>query len=439
MKVQDFFTLAKEKGLTASQLSINKSSGLVLKIYKGQLDNYTVSEEQQILASGIYNGKYGSCTAEKMTKATFPYLVNSIIDAAKNGEKENLVGIFKGSDKYYKKNAYNRELSKISVDDKIALIKDIEKEIYAVDSRITDVETEYQEDDITEEFYNSYGLKLRNRTNLFLIAASVVCKQGDEVKTDYRIYFGSDMKAFDKETFVKELTKAALNKFGGTQVESGKYPTVIKNDVFSSLLKYFVGSMSSEEVQKKSSMLEGKLNKRVASRIVTLQEKPLQKNCFFTYFDAEGVARKNKDLISRGTLKTYLYNRETALKDRVETTANATFENGKIGIGVTQLVLKKKKKTFDEMIAPIEKGVFISDVQGLGTGMNTESGDFSCQAEGYLIENGKLTKPLSLITLSGNLFRMMKDIVDLDDKDELLTNRVNTPDVYIKSLSIGGK
>ena len=113
------------------------------------------------------------------------------------------------------------------------------------------------------------------------------------------------MKAFDKETFVKELTKAALNKFGGTQVESGKYPTVIKNDVFSSLLKYFVGSMSSEEVQKKSSMLEGKLNKRVASRIVTLQEKPLQKNCFFTYFDAEGVARKNKDLISRGTLKTW--------------------------------------------------------------------------------------------------------------------------------------
>ena len=197
--------------------------------------------------------------------------------------------------------------------------------------------------------------------------------------------------------------------------------------------------MSSEEVQKKSSMLEGKLNKRVASRIVTLQEKPLQKNCFFTYFDAEGVARKNKDLISRGTLKTYLYNRETALKDGIQTTANATFENGKIGIGVTQLVLKKKKKTFDEMIVLIEKGVFISDVQGLGTGMNTESGDFSCQAEGYLIENGKLTKPLSLITLSGNLFRMMKDIVDLDDKDELLTNRVNTPDVYIKSLSIGGK
>jgi PmbA protein len=91
------------------------------------------------------------------------------------------------------------------------------------------------------------------------------------------------------------------------------------------------------------------------------------------------------------------------------------------------------------MIAPIEKGVYITEIAGLGTGMNSTSGDFSCQAEGYMIENGKITKPLNLITMSGNLFKMFNNIKEFDNNCKMNDSGTAIGDVYIKSLNIGGK
>ena len=91
------------------------------------------------------------------------------------------------------------------------------------------------------------------------------------------------------------------------------------------------------------------------------------------------------------------------------------------------------------MIAPIKKGVYITEIAGLGTGMNANSGDFSCQAEGYMIEDGKVTTPLNLITLSGNLFKMLNDIRDLDNEAKMDESGMAVPAVYIKSMNIGGE
>ncbi|HBS02609.1 MAG TPA: TldD/PmbA family protein, partial [Firmicutes bacterium] len=122
------------------------------------------------------------------------------------------------------------------------------------------------------------------------------------------------------------------------------------------------------------------------------------RNVYFSYFDGEGVACTNKDVIKNGKLMTYFYNRETAKKDGVETTGNAFWGGGKIGTAFGNVFVKPGKKSFDELISDIKEGVYITDVAGLQTGMNANSGDFSCQAEGFLIKDGKLDKPLNLIT-----------------------------------------
>ena len=148
---------------------------------------------------------------------------------------------------------------------------------------------------------------------------------------------------------------------------------------------------------------------------------------------------KNKTVIDKGVLKTYFHNRETAKKDGVESTGNASWGGGKFGIGFLNVFVKGGKKSFDEMIAPIKLGVYITDIAGLGTGMNPASGDFSCQAEGFMIRVGKFAEPLNLITLSGNLMKMFDSIKDLDNRVELQVSATSCPDLYIKSMNIGGK
>ena len=440
MKLDKFFALAKEKGLSEAQIQASKSKSTSIGLFHHEIDSYSINDTQSIVACGVVNGKFGICRTEKMGKDTFEFLINGIIDSARVNEKNEKAELFKGSEKYHKKNLYAKELGEIDIQKKIEMIRQVENDLYAYDKRITEVDdVEYEESESLSEFYNSYGLKLKEHSNYFAIVASAVAKQGEEVKTNGDVFFGSDLSKFDEKAFVKGIGDDLVSKFGGVQCPSGKYPTVLKNEIFSPLIAYFLGSTSSDEVQRQSSFLAGKLHQKIASSKLTISEKPLQKNFFFSYFDDEGVATMPKDIVKKGVLNTYLYNRETAKKDGVETTGNGVWAGNKIGIGFCNIVVKGSKHTFEEMIAPIKEGVYITEIEGLGTGMNSQSGDFSCQAQGYMIRDGKLAEPLNLITLSGNLLKMLNDIKGFDNRMKLMISSTTCADVLIKQMSIGGK
>lgn len=440
MKFDQFFALAKARGISESQIQIGKSKSIAMSLFHHEMDSYNISESQRIIACGIYNGKFGSCRTEKLDKTTFDFLINGIIDSASTSEKTEEASLFQGSEKYHKKNVYNPELAGVPVEKKIALLHEIENGLFAFDKRVSEVESvSYEEDESVSQFYNSFGLKLKQKSNYCIFSAGVCGKNGEEIKSAWDVFLGNDIAAFDVQDFVKRIGDKLLAKFGGVQCASGLYPTVLDNTVFSHLINYFVSSTSSDEVQRRSSFLIGKLHQKIASSKVTIEEKPLTKNVFFSYFDDEGVATTNKALVKRGVLENFLYNRETAKKDGVESTGNGQWEGDKIGVGYGNIVVKPSKKSFEDMIAPIKEGVYITEIEGLGTGMNAQSGDFSCQAQGFMIRDGKLAEPLNLITLSWNLLKMLDGVKDLDNRAKLMTNSINCPDVLVKTMSIGGK
>jgi PmbA protein len=440
MKYDQFFALAKQNGIEASQLQIGRSKSTSMSLFHHEMDNYSISDSQNIVACGVVNGKFGSCRSEKLDKDTFAFLVKGILDSASVNEKEEKAELFKGSEKYHKKNVFNKDLPLVPVEKKIALLHEIEDGLFAYDKRIVEVEqVAYEEVESVSEFYNSYGLKLTQKSNYFFVYGVAVAKVGEEVKNAFDVVIGNDFSTIDAKALIKSIGDKVLAKFGGAPCVSKKYPTVLRNDVFASLVNYFISSASSDEVQRQSSFLIGKLGQQIASKKVTILEKPLQKNVFFSYFDDEGVATMDKEIVNHGVLKTYLYNRETAKKDGVESTGNGQWEGDKIGIGYGNIVVKGSTKSFTEMIAPIKEGVYITEVEGLGTGMNAQSGNFSCQAQGFMIKDGKLEAPLNLITLSGNLLEMLQDVQGLDNNERLLMSSFTCPDVYIKEMAIGGK
>ena len=110
-----------------------------------------------------------------------------------------------------------------------------------------------------------------------------------------------------------------------------------------------------------------------------------------------------------------------------------------MGTGYGNLFVKPGKKSFDELISDIKEGVYITEVAGLGTGMNPVSGDFSCQAEGFLIKDGKVDRPLSLITLSGNLLKMFRDCQGFGSDVKMTDSSISIASMRIKSMSIGGE
>lgn len=439
MNFNKFFALAKEKGITEAQIQVSKSTATSAKLFKHEIDSYSVNDSQAIIACGIYNGKFGSGTTQKFGKDSFEFLVNQIIMTATYSEKPNDIGLFKGSKKYSKKNVFSKELEETPMAKKLEVLRSIEDSIYAFDGRFTEAEVSYSERSSSSEFYNSYGLKLKQKSNYFYVYAGAVARVGEETKTFGDVFLDNTFSKFNKDAFVKGICEKTLSKFGGAPCVSGKYPTVLSRDIAADLVACFLSSAVADEVQRHSSFLEGKLEQKIASSKVTIEEKPLTKNVFFSYFDDEGVATQNKVIVKNGVLKQFFYNRETAKKDGVETTGNASWEGSKIGTDFGNIFVKPGKQSFDEMISSIKEGVYITEIAGLGTGMNSNSGDFSCQAEGYMIRDGKLAEPLNLITLSGNLLKMFSDVKAFDNNVAMTSDAISIADVYIKKMSIGGK
>lgn len=195
---------------------------------------------------------------------------------------------------------------------------------------------------------------------------------------------------------------------------------------------------NAENVQKKTSLFVGKLGEQVASKKVTIIENPYANNVFYTYYDSEGVATSKKAFIEKGVLKLFAHNLGTAAKEGVETTGNATGGGGKISVGFRGLSIKPGRKSEEQLIGSIKEGVYIDSVQGLHSGLNPQSGNFSLQANGFMIRDGKIAEPVNLITIAGNLVTLFKDISDVGNNLELQLSSALVPSIKIKSLSISG-
>jgi PmbA protein len=440
MSYTKYFEKAKQEGLESLELYIGHKYELSFGLFHSEVASYSLSDTAGVSARGIYQGKIGYAYSEKVAKDTPTFLVTQIKENALGVDKDDPAIIFKGSEKYKKKNIFNEDIAKISIDEKMKNLYEIEAKLKAADPRVVEVEScDYSESQDETVLVNSYGLKLKSKSNYFYYYASVVVKEGEDVKTGYKVKLANDPKEFVIDDFVKAVIKNAVDKLGGKPCASKKYPTVLSPKVTASLVGVYLESASAEEVQRHSSLLEGQLHNKIASSKVTISELPLKKTCFFRYFDDEGVATYNKPIIEKGVLQTYLYNLTTAAKDGVTTTANGYKAGGRVDIGYVNVELKPGRKHLSEVLGKIKEGLYIEEVQGLHAGMNAQSGNFSLQASGFMIRDGKIAEPVNLITVAGNLKQLFLDIKEVADDSELQLSSISAPSVFVKKLAISGK
>ena len=438
-KYDKFFALAKEAGLQEVELYISESRSLSISMFHGEVEEYKDNNGYSILARGILNGKCGSATADVWNAEKAAWLVKEMVANAKVIENDDPIFIFKGSEKYHKVNTYNKDLDNVSVDRVLQNLVAIEKTCRELDPRIIEIAgTEYHQSSDKTTLINSNGLNLVQKNNYFYFVIQCVAKEGEQTKSGYDFFFDNDFSKFDLNKFCKKVVNQTVSQLGGEACESNKYKAVLHPDVVTSLIKAYVGHANAEEVQKHSSLFIGKIGQKIASKKVTIEDRPLQKNPFARWFDDEGVATYNKAIVKNGVLQTYLYNLTTAAKDGVQSTGNG-YGGGKKGVESTFLYLKPGKKSLDELFVEVGNGVYITDVSGLHAGLNPQSGNFSLQSTGFMIENGKKGRPLDLITVSGNLLEIFQDVLEVGNDVTVSPSGVSAESVLIKKIAVSGK
>jgi len=435
-----FFALAKEAGLESADLTSNETSSLSVSVFHGEVDSLTNNSSYELVARGIYKGKMGTVSVDNVNKDSPEYLVKEIKRGASIIENDDPVFVFKGSEKYHKKNVSKNVDFGENVQEKVGILLEIEKKLLAYDKRINEVVTVgFESSSHAYKKTNSYGLKLSQKMNTYSYFAEVTAKDGDEIRTGWNIFASLDENEFNIDEYVEKVAKDALQKLGSVQCDSKKYPVVLNPECVASLMSFLISSLDAEEVQKHTSLLEGKLNEQVFSKKLTVVENPLEKNLFFRYFDDEGVATNKKFLIKNGVVSTYLYTLQTAAKDNVQATGNG-YGVGKAKADVGYVQVKGGKKSEAEMISSIKEGVYITELTGLHSGMNPHSGNFSLQCAGFMIRDGKKAEPLALITVAGNLINVFNNIKCVANNNKLVIgNQMSCPSIYVGKMAISGK
>ena len=93
------------------------------------------------------------------------------------------------------------------------------------------------------------------------------------------------------------------------------------------------------------------------------------------------------------------------------------------------------------MLEACEGGIYITQIEGMFAGADTESGDFSLLACGNRIVDGRVSSAVNQFTISGNICGLWRDIEMIgDDPVYRLSGSACavSPTVKVKSLMVSG-
>ena len=449
MKLDEFieklFKSAEEYGFTGCEAYYGAGSSFRAMVRGGEVEEYKSAESGGLSFRGIYGGKMGYSYSEAIDGAIIPLLVKNAAENAGIIESAEAERLFKGSESYMEL-PEDTDGDEMDPARKIELAKRMEARALSADPRVKSVIHCLVSTGSGEtRIMNTLGLSLSHASGYAYALILVQAEENSQVKVAGEYYIGHSLKGFDPEDLAEQAVKKAVSYLGASPVKNGKYPVVLNNLEAINLISSFAGVFYAEKVQKGFSLLKGKLGTTIASECVTLRDDGVYKDSLGNVpFDSEGVATKNKAVIENGVLKTYLYNLKTAEIDGVESTGNGfkpSFRNP-VGTACANFYIVPSDTGLEELFKEMGDGLYITELAGLHSGTNAVSGSFSLSADGYLIENGKIARPVEQITVAGNFFDLLKDITavgsDLRFDDPGGDGCFGMPSILIKELAVAG-
>ena len=155
--------------------------------------------------------------------------------------------------------------------------------------------------------------------------------------------------------------------------------------------------------------------------------------------DGEGLAARKNMIIENGMLSQFLHNSYTARRLGASSTGSAVRgARSTPSVGLHALCLKPGTVDREALFQKVGNGIFVRGVNGLHSGVNPVSGDFSVGADGHKIRDGVLAEPFREATIASTLQRMLLDIAVIGGDFEFLPNGSGMSSIAIDDIALSG-
>ncbi len=346
----------------------------------------------------------------------------SLIDLAASVSEGVARGEPAGSTRALKKqNAPGLEIKKrpgdVDLAEKVGLVKRAEKAARGFDRRIVQVKALYGDVRRRLSMINSLGEWVEEEKTGLVFFTSAIAKDGDVLQTGYEPLGGAEgLEVFDKtppEEVGLAAARRAVQMLGAQKAPCGAMAVILSSEAGGTMIHEAVGhGLEADLALGGLSVYSGRMGEEVASPLITVIDDgtiPYKRGSAF--FDEEGTPTEKTILIENGILKSYMYDRLSAMKDKTSSTGNGRRQSYRFKPipRMTNTMIAPGQTPPEEIIHSLEKGLFVKKMGG--GQVNTVNGDFVFEVtEGYLIEKGRIGAPVRGATLTGNGPEILKKI-----------------------------
>ena len=272
---------------------------------------------------------------------------------------------------------------------------------------------------------------------------------GDGGRTSIAFY-----KERTPESIAIEAARVSTTNLEAIDAPAGEMEMIVGSGGGGVLLHEAVGhGLESDFNRQGVSLYSGRVGERVASELVTIYDDGnLAGERGSISIDDEGNAGAHKVLVERGILRGYMQDYLNGKLMGTGSTGSGRRQSFRVmpQPRMCNTYMPSGQSSVEEIIASTKRGIYAKSFSG--GQVEISRGDFVFMvAEGYLVENGKVTAPVKNATIVGNGPDVMTKVVAVGN-DSRLANRhytcgkggqyvpvgVGMPTVKISSITVGG-
>ncbi len=421
---------------------VGRGGETAIRVYQGEVEHFVSAQSEGVGIRVIKDGRTGfayagtldaNAIAEVLAEARDNVQFGTIDEYAGLAEPDGVVPV--------PQKFWDDELANYLTPNKISLTKELEQLTLGIDSRIRVEESNYDDGWGETAVSTTTGIRESGRGNSCYVSVSTLADDGDETQTGFGFSVGDSPKDFDLSKAAREAADRATRLLGAIKPPSKRVTVVLDPYVTAQFLGIISSTLNGESVSKGRSFFAGRLGDQVADSRITLVDDPTNPLAYTaTDIDGEGLAARRNVLIEDGVLKKFVHSSYSARRMNTLSTGNGVRGGfaGSPGVGCMALQLTPGSKSQQQLIAEVEDGVWVQMVQGLHSGVNPISGDFSTGASGLLINNGQVGAPVREFTIASTLQKMLLDVVALGNDVDWLPSRAAGLTMVIRDVTMSG-
>ncbi len=360
-----------------------------------------------------------------------------------------------GEKRQYLKHA-TRSIEDVSNDERVKRLIELSNIMKNHDSRIVQAIAQSLEKRQSVLIANSKGVYQDDVRTYTRIVVQAVASENGVMQYGYEApgrYAGFELiDMLDFKALAKEAATTAITLLGADEIEPQVMPVILNNGFGGVIFHEACGhSLEATSVSKGLSPFAGKLGEKIGSDVVTAYDDGDVEGAWGRLsFDDEGKKTQKNLLIENGVLKGYLVDYRRGMMMGLPSTGSGRRQSYKFSptsrMNTTYIAPGKDKLA--DIIKDTNHGLF---AKKLGGGqVSPATGEFNFAVlEGYMIENGEITKPVRGAMLIGH----GKDILFKIDRvaDQLAFGQgmcgslsgsipvdVGQPPLRVTSMTVGG-